>query len=314
VTSAADAADAAPPAGALYLVSTPIGNLGDMTFRAVEVLSSVALIVAEDTRHSRHLLTHFNIATPLRPYHEHNEARETPVILERLRAGESVALISDAGTPLVSDPGARLVSAAAAAGVSVVPVPGASSVLAALVAAALPLDRFLFLGFLPRKGKARAAEIDRVVNSDSTVVLFESANRLHATLDQLSAGGASERRAVVARELTKRFEEFRRGSVAELAAQYADAAPKGEVVIVIEGRTGRPEPGEDVESIAQELSRSGASPREVMDRLVSEHRAPRNMAYKLAHRSSRRAESGNVESNEGAATTPPKRVTKRDER
>ena len=277
-----------------------------MTFRAVEVLSSVALVVAEDTRHSRHLLDHFKIVTPLKAYHEHNEARETPALIARIQRGDSIALISDAGTPLVSDPGARLVSAAAAAGVRVVPIPGASSVLAALVGSGLPADRFLFVGFLERKGKSRKEEIARIVTSDSTVVLFESANRLAATLQEIAAAGAGDRRAVIGRELTKQFEEFRRGSVAELAAEYGKETAKGEVVILIEGKEpGRVSEGE-LESAAEKLIGAGKSPREVMDHLMNEQGAPRNTAYRLAH-----ALSGADSS--ATATKPQKRVTKRDE-
>jgi 16S rRNA (cytidine1402-2'-O)-methyltransferase len=277
-----------------------------MTFRAVEVLSSVALVVAEDTRHSRHLLNHFKIATPLKSYHEHNEAKETPALVSRMQAGELIALISDAGTPLVSDPGARLVSAAAGAGVRVIPIPGASSVLAALVGSGLGADRFQFIGFLERKGKTRKEEIERVVSSDSTIILFESANRLHATLSDLSAAGAGARRAVVARELTKQFEEFRRGTIAELAHSYDGGAPKGEVVILVEGKEPAEISDEAIEILAGELIRGGSSPREVMDRLIKEHGAPRNTAYKLAHELSAADE-------DGAATKTQKRVTKKDE-
>ncbi|MDQ6716900.1 MAG: 16S rRNA (cytidine(1402)-2'-O)-methyltransferase [Gemmatimonadota bacterium] len=295
-----------PAAGSLYVVSTPIGNLSDMTFRAVEVLSSAALVVAEDTRHSRHLFNHFKITTPLKSYHEHNEARETPALVARMLAGDSIALITDAGTPLVSDPGARLVAAAAEAGVRIVPIPGASSVLAALVGAGLPSDRFLFIGFLERKGRSRKEEIERVVSSDVTVVLFESANRLHATLADFAAAGAGERRIVVARELTKQFEEFRRGTVAQLEEAYRDEAPKGEVVILMGGEEPARISDEELEKLAGELIRGGASPRTVMDRLIHEHGTPRNAAYKLAHELSA-AEAG------GAATKPTIRVTKRDE-
>ena len=295
-----------PAAGALYVVSTPIGNLSDMTFRAVEVLSSVALVVAEDTRHSRHLLDHFKIATPLKAYHEHNEARETPALVSRMRAGESIALISDAGTPLVSDPGARLVSAAASAGIRVVPIPGASSVLAALVGSGLAADHFQFIGFLERKGRSRKEEIERVISSDSTIILFESASRLHATLSDLSAAGAGARRAVVARELTKQFEEFRRGTIAELAQSYDGEAPKGEVVILVEGKVPAEVSSKEMEELAAELIRAGSTPREVMDRLISQHGTPRNTAYRLAHELSAADE-------DGAATKPQKRVTKKDE-
>ncbi len=277
-----------------------------MTFRAVEVLSSVALVVAEDTRHSRHLLNHFKIATPLKSYHEHNEARETPALIARIQVGESIALITDAGTPLVSDPGARLVAAAAEAGVKIIPIPGASSVLAALVGSGLSADRFLFIGFLERKGKSRKDEIDRVATSDSTVVLFESANRLHATLSDLERAGAGERKAVIARELTKQFEEFARGSVTELAQRYADAAPKGEVVILVEGMATPAVTDDELEEVTATLFRSGRSAREIMEELISRHGAPRNIAYKLAHALSAADETE-------AATKPRTRVTKKDE-
>lgn len=278
-----------------------------MTYRAVEVLSSAALVVAEDTRHSRHLLNHFKIATPLKSYHEHNEARETPALVARMKAGESIALITDAGTPLVSDPGARLVGAAAKAGVRIVPIPGASSVLAALVGSALPSDRFHFIGFLDRKGRSRKEEIDRAVSSDVTVVLFESANRLRTTLADLTAAGAGDRRAVVARELTKQFEEFRRGTVGALEQQYRDEAPRGEVVIVIEGKEPRRIGDAELENLAAGLIRAGGSPRDVMNRLVTEHGAARNTAYRLAHALSAVGDAA-------AATTTTKRVTKKDER
>ena len=269
-------------AGSLYVVSTPIGNLGDMTFRAVEVLSSVALVVAEDTRHSRHLLNHYKIATPLKSYHEHNEAKETPALVARMIEGDSVALITDAGTPLVSDPGARLVSAAAAAGIKVIPVPGASSVLAALVACGLPSDRFTFFGFLERKGKTRREEIERALSSEVTVVLFESANRLHATLSDLAAAGGGARNAAVARELTKQFEEIRRGTVGELESHYSSESARGEVVILIEGKPAEKTSNQDAERLARELLSTGSSPREVIDRLLAIGTA-RNIAYKLAH-------------------------------
>jgi 16S rRNA (cytidine1402-2'-O)-methyltransferase len=272
-------------AGTLYLVSTPIGNLGDMTHRAVEVLSSTALVIAEDTRHSRRLLDHYHIVTPLRSYHEHNEAKETPKLVAKLRAGDSIALISDAGTPLISDPGSRLVAAAVAANLPVVPIPGASSVMAALVGSGMSLERFTFLGFLPRKGRERSEMIAEVVASQSTVVLFEAANRVGATLDALADAGAGERQAVVARELTKQFEEFKRGSVTELAAIYADADPKGEVVLVIAGAEKPRVTETELSDAAEKLRASGNSPRDVMDHLVSSLGAPRNLAYKIAHES-----------------------------
>ena len=269
--------------GTLYLVSTPIGNLGDMTFRAVEVLSSAALVIAEDTRHSRRLLDHFRINTPVSSYHEHNEAKETPRLIARLAAGDSIALISDAGTPLISDPGSRLVRAAVEAGVPIVPVPGASSVMAALVGSGLPLDRFAFLGFLPRKGTERTAALNEIVASQETVVVFEAANRVAGTLEDLKEVGAGERTAVVARELTKQFEEFKRGTIAELAGFYADAEPRGEVVLVISGAEAREVSAEELDDAARRLRAAGKEPREVMQHLISAMGASRNLAYRIAH-------------------------------
>ena len=272
-------------AGTLYLVSTPIGNLGDMTHRAVEVLSSATIVIAEDTRHSRRLLDHYHISTPLRSYHEHNEAKETPKLVAKLRSGDSIALISDAGTPLISDPGSRLVAAALQANLPVVPIPGASAVMAAIVGSGMSLERFAFLGFLPRKGRERSEMIADVVASRSTVVMFEAANRVGATLDALAEAGAGERPAVVARELTKQFEEFKRGSVAELASVYRDADPKGEVVLVIAGAEKPLATKSELSDAARKLRASGNSPRDVMDHLVSSLGAPRNLAYKIAHES-----------------------------
>jgi 16S rRNA (cytidine1402-2'-O)-methyltransferase len=272
-------------AGTLYLVSTPIGNLGDMTHRAVEVLSSAALIIAEDTRHSRRLLDHYEISTPLKSYHEHNEAQETPKLVARLRAGDSIALISDAGTPLISDPGSRLVAAALEASLPVVPIPGASAVMAAIVGSGMSLERFTYLGFLPRKGRERSEMIADVVAAQSTVVMFEAANRVAATLDALADAGAGKRAAVVARELTKQFEEFKRGTVAELADVYKDVDPKGEVVLVIAGAEKSPVLESDLSEAARRLRAAGNSPRDVMEHLISGLGATRNLAYKLAHES-----------------------------
>lgn len=254
-----------------------------MTYRAVEVLSSTALVIAEDTRHSRRLLDHYGIATPLRAYHEHNEAKETPKLIDRLRAGESIALISDAGTPLVSDPGARLVDAALAGGFKVVPIPGASAVMAALVGAGLSLDRFTFFGFLPRKGKERSEAIAAIVASPVTAVVYEAPSRVADTLDDLAEAGAGDRRAVVARELTKQFEEFRRASVAELATVYGVADPKGEVVLLVAGADRNDVSEGELTIAAAELRAGGKSAREVMEYLISGLRAPRNLAYRIAH-------------------------------
>ncbi len=270
-------------AGTLFLVSTPIGNLGDMSHRAVEVLSSAALVIAEDTRHSRRLLDHYAIATPLSSYHEHNEAKETPRLVARLLGGDSIALISDAGTPLISDPGSRLVDAAVAAGVAVAPIPGPSAVMAALVASGMSLERFTFFGFIPRKGKERTEAIADIVASRATSVLFEAGNRVGATLGALAEAGAGARAAVVARELTKQFEEFKRGSVADLSRVYKEVDPKGEVVLVIAGAEKSVVTEDELNDAANVLRASGKPPRDVMDHLVSSLGAPRNLAYRIAH-------------------------------
>ncbi len=270
--------------GTLYVVSTPIGHMGDFSFRAVETLRAVAAVLAEDTRHSVHLLKRYDIATPLVAYHEHNEAKATPALVARLAAGESFALISDAGTPLISDPGARLVRAALDAGIPVSPVPGASALLAALVVSGLGAERFTFLGFLPRKGAERRAAVDEVVAMRHAAVLYEAPSRVAATLAELARAGEGGRPAVVARELTKQFEETRRGTVAELAAYYDENPPRGEVVIVIAGAEAPPSATEEELRVrAAALRAEGLSAREVAAALAAELGAPRNVAYRLAH-------------------------------
>ena len=275
-----------PPAGGtLYVVSTPIGNLGDMTHRAVDTLARVAVVLCEDTRHSRALLDHYGITTPVAALHEHNEARETPRVLARLAEGGEVALISDAGTPLLSDPGERLVQAAIEAGATVVPIPGPSALLAALVGGGLPTGAFTFVGFLARKGKERVAQLAMLSTLPHTGVLYEAPNRVGDTLADLATAmgdEASARRVVVGRELTKKFEEFRRGTVAELAAAFRDAPPRGEVVILLEGRKAKELDDAVLRESAQALRREGATTREIVRSLVERHGAPRNLAYRLA--------------------------------
>lgn len=215
-------------------------------------------------------------------YHEHNEARSVPRILERLAAGEDLALVSDAGTPLLSDPGARLVEAAIARGIHVVPVPGASALLASLVASGLDGERFTFFGFLPRQGRSRTDAIRDVLQSANTAVIYEAPSRTAATLAALGEAGAADRRAVVARELTKKFEEFRRGTVAELAAYYRDAPPRGEVVILIGQGEAVPPDEAALSAAAERLRAEGLSPRDVARRLTEDLGVPRNLAYRLA--------------------------------
>lgn len=269
--------------GSLYIVSTPIGNMGDMSYRAVEVLSSAALVVAEDTRHSRRLLDHYEIATRCSPYHEHNEAREAPRLVKKLQEGESIALITDAGTPLLSDPGGRLVAAAIKAGIDVVPVPGASALLAALVASGMAGDQFTFFGFLPRKGKERLRVLTDIMRLKHTAVIYESPVRAADTLEELANAGAANRPAVVARELTKKFEEFARGSVAELAERFSEEPARGEIVILIGGAEEKEVDEEGVRDVAQTLRAQGTSSREIQERLIAEHGVSRNLAYRLAH-------------------------------
>jgi 16S rRNA (cytidine1402-2'-O)-methyltransferase len=270
--------------GTLYVVSTPIGNLGDFTFRGVETLRSVAAVLAEDTRHTITLLRRYEIRTPLVAYHEHNEAKTTPALVARLLAGESLALVSDAGTPLLSDPGARLVRAAVEAGVPVSPVPGASALLSALVASGMEMERFTFYGFLARKGAERRAAVDEIAGLRHAAVLYEAPARVAETLAELARAGAGERGCVVARELTKQYEEVRRGTVAALAAYYGDAGPRGEVVIVIAGAVAPAGASEDVlRARAAVLRAEGRSARDVAAALSAELGAPRNLAYRLAH-------------------------------
>lgn len=230
-----------PPSSAssatLYVVATPIGNMGDFSPRAVETLRQVAAICAEDTRHSRPLMQQFGIDTPLLALHEHNEEALTEKLLARLLAGESLALISDAGTPLVSDPGFRLVRAARKAGVRVSPVPGASALIAALSVAGLPSDRFVFEGFLPAKSGARRERLQALTDEARTMIFYESAHRIRDFLHDAGEILGAARPAVLARELTKLFETVLDGSLAEIAAQVdADAnQEKGEFVVLIEG-------------------------------------------------------------------------------
>ncbi len=234
----------------LYLVATPIGNLGDITLRALDTLRGADLIAAEDTRVTAKLLAHYGLRVPLAAYHDHSPPAAREALVARMRAGGRVVLVSDAGTPLVSDPGYKLLQAAIEAGIRVTPIPGPSSVLAALQVAGLPPDRFLFAGFLPPKTAGRRQAIAELRAVPVTLILFETGPRLAAALADLAAG-LGPRPAAVARELTKLFEEVRRGTLAELAAEYAAAAPpKGEIVLVI-GPPGAPAEASDDELDSQ---------------------------------------------------------------
>jgi 16S rRNA (cytidine1402-2'-O)-methyltransferase len=234
-TVAGQALEAPRLAAGLYLVATPIGNLRDITLRALETLAGADLVACEDTRVTRKLFDHYGLSTPLTAYHDHNAEAVRPKILERIAAGGAVALVSDAGTPLISDPGYRLVRAAHDAGLAVTAVPGPSAVLTALTVAGLATDRFFFEGFLPAKETARRSRIGELTRIPSTLVLFESGPRIAATLADLAAG-LGVREAAIGRELTKLHEEIRRGTLEALARDYAAGAEtRGEFVIVISG-------------------------------------------------------------------------------
>ena len=235
--------------GGLYLVATPIGNLGDISLRALETLAAADVIACEDSRVTRKLIEHYGIATQLTPYHEHNAAEARPRLLARLADGQSVALVSDAGTPLISDPGYKLVRAACAAGHAVTAVPGASAVLTALSAAGLPTDRFFFEGFLPPSQAARQRRIAALASIPASLVLFESGPRLPAALADL-ASTLGSRDAAICRELTKLHEEIRRGPLDELARHYAAGGEtRGEIVIVVAPPRGGGKNADDIDEL-----------------------------------------------------------------
>ena len=220
------------PQPGLYIVATPIGNLRDITLRALDILSAADIILAEDTRQTAKLLNAYNIKARLTAYHDHNAAKQIPFVLDALESGKIVAQVSDAGTPLVSDPGFKLVRAAADAGHDVIPIPGASALLAGLMSAGLPSDQFMFAGFLPAKMAARKRSLRTLKNTPATLILFESGNRLQGSLEDMIET-LGDRRAVIARELTKKYEELRRGLLSELLSSAASNPPKGEIVILI---------------------------------------------------------------------------------
>jgi 16S rRNA (cytidine1402-2'-O)-methyltransferase len=266
----------------LYVTSTPIGNLEDITVRALAILRSVSRILAEDTRRTAILLRRYEIATPLISAHEHNEAARAGQLVEWLDAGEDVALVSDAGTPLLSDPGARLVRAVIDAGHDVVPVPGASAALSALVAAGLPAEPFTFYGFPPRSGAARRQLLETLSTLDHTAVLYESPGRLVALLKDLVSACGADRPAAVARELTKVHESLVRGTLAEVLRYYQEGAVRGEVVVVLGGAP-PPAPASeaDASGLARELLAGGATPRSAAKELAQRLHISRNEAYSL---------------------------------
>jgi 16S rRNA (cytidine1402-2'-O)-methyltransferase len=272
----------------LYIVSTPIGNLGDVTRRAVEVLEAADVVLAEDTRRTGILLKLLGVHARLISAHEHNQASRAPLVVEILGEGRDVAMVTDAGTPLLSDPGARIVREVVEAGFEVVPVPGASALLAALVASGIDAGTFTFLGFPPRKGGSRTEMMEEIARSPRAVVLYESPNRVGKLLADLAGAAGGERRACVARELTKVHEEFVRGTLAELAARYAGAEVLGEVAVVVEGRPPDAAREEAVDalaaaSVARILLEQGESASAVAKELRRRLGISRNDAYRIAH-------------------------------
>ena len=278
------AAERSKLAPGLHLVATPIGNLGDLSPRALAALCTADLLVCEDTRVSAKLLRRYGVDRALLTYHEHNAARVRPQILARLRAGAAVALIADAGTPLISDPGYKLVRAAIAAGIEVYTVPGPSAAIAALTVSGLPTDRFLVAGFLPPRQAARRRALEELGRVPATLVLFESPRRLAATLAEAAAALGS-REAAVARELTKRFEEVRRGALPELAAHYAAAGPpRGEVVLVIgppQAKAAEAVTGEDLDA-ALEAALATMAPAAAAATVAAATGRPRRELYRRA--------------------------------
>lgn len=266
----------------LYIVSTPIGNLEDLSVRALSVLKAVARVLAEDTRRTSILFQRYGIETPLLSAHEHNEAARATRLVAWLDAGEDAALVSDAGTPLLSDPGARLVRAVLDAGHDVVPVPGASALLSALVASGLPAEPFTFFGFPPRSGRQRAELLEQLGSLAHTAVLYEAPSRLGALLRDLLAACGADRPVVVARELTKLHESFVRGTLTDVARYYDNEQVRGEVVVILGGA---PEPPtaspEEAQVLAAELLAAGATPRSAARELAQRLRLSRNEAYSL---------------------------------
>jgi 16S rRNA (cytidine1402-2'-O)-methyltransferase len=268
--------------GALYIVPTPIGNLEDMTFRAVRVLKEVDLIAAEDTRHSRVLLNHYGIRTSVTSYHEHNERSKARELVERLRQGTSVALLSDAGTPMISDPGYRLMVEAIGAGVPVIPLPGPSALTAALTAAGLPTDRFAFEGFLPAKKSERRSALEALRNDMRTLIFYETPHRLKETLADM-AEVFGNRDLAIGREISKVHEEFLRGAMRELIAKLEQQNVRGEITLIVQGASGGTLVQEEqLISEVRQLAQDGMRVKEISELLSARHGISRREVYGLA--------------------------------
>lgn len=272
--------------GTLYLCATPIGNLEDMTYRAVRILGEVDVIAAEDTRHSRKLLTHFDIHTPLVSYHEHNKLSRGPELIDRLLAGENIACISDAGLPGISDPGSHLAALAIEAGITVTPIPGANAGLSALIASGRDTTEFHFIGFLSKQKKNRLETLTRIKPIQGTLIFYESPHRLKDTLGELQSV-LGNRQMVAARELTKKFEEFRRGTIDELLAYYREEAPRGEFTLIVDGAGEDEMIKEDVLTLTveQELAmmiEAGTDKKEAIRQVAKRRNMPKREVYQIA--------------------------------
>ncbi len=273
----------ASSAGTLYIVSTPIGNLADITLRALDVLKTVDMVAAEDTRHTRKLLSHYGISARLISCHEHNERERAPQLVEKLAAGNAVALLSNAGTPTVSDPGYRVLQAAIAAGIRIVPIPGPSAAMTALSASGLASDAFFFEGFLPQKGAKRTARLKQLAQLPATIIFYESPHRVTTLLEEIGEL-MGERRVVLAREMTKRYEEFIRARVSEAAAILKNRpAIKGELTLLVAaGQGGAPEDSENLRQAVRDAVSAGAAGSARLARDLSKRfNVPRNTVYEI---------------------------------
>ena len=270
-------------AGILYVVGTPIGNLDDMTYRAIQTLKDVDAIAAEDTRHTGKLLHHFQIQTPQVSYHQHNIQHRTPELIDRLQSGENLAIVTDAGMPGISDPGCELIQACVEAHITVVPIPGPVAAIAGLVASGLPTERFCFEGFLPVKGKERRDRLAQIGAECRTVVLYESPHRLQKTMADLEDLCDSDRQIVIARELTKRFETFWRGTLRDAIAMTQSTEPRGEYTLILDGQ---PPPTQDLSdeallALLNEKIAAGLSPSRASRELAQSYGISRRRLYQL---------------------------------
>lgn len=273
-----------PNTGTLYIVGTPIGNLEDMTFRAIKILQAADFIAAEDTRHTGKLLHHFQIKTPQISYHEHNRHQRLPELIEKLLLGQTIALVTDAGMPGISDPGYELVKACTDANINITPIPGACACIVGISASGLPTDRFVFEGFLPAKGQERQQNLEALQVESRTIILYESPHRLRQTLQDLANTLGSDRQIVLARELTKMHEEFWRGSIESAIELYTTHEPKGEFTLIIAGiQTVAPVFSEDaIKAELQTLIAAGISRSQASRQLAQQTSLPRRQIYQLA--------------------------------